>query len=119
MEDFPIGEPQKVDLSIQVRDGWLTTTQRKSVWVVRHRGGGFTVFNSRCTHLGCMAQWKEGDRGEAFYCPCHGGVFNINGWVIAGPPPRPLDTLNYRVEDGELYCEYMDFRLGVPEKVPI
>jgi Rieske Fe-S protein len=37
--------------------------------------------------------------------------------VLGGPPPRPLDTLPVKVEDGVLYAEYQDFRLGVPDKV--
>jgi cytochrome b6-f complex iron-sulfur subunit len=24
------------------------------------------------------------------YCSCHGGTFDINGNVVAGPPPSPI-----------------------------
>ncbi|MBI4282668.1 MAG: ubiquinol-cytochrome c reductase iron-sulfur subunit [Chloroflexi bacterium] len=118
MDDFSLGVPKKVDFVLYVKDGWVETPSPKSVWVVRQEGGEFTVFNSRCTHLGCIVDWKKGNRGPAFYSPCHAGVFTIEGTVIGGPPPRSLDALEYDIEAGELYCEYRDFVLGVPGKEP-
>ena len=43
-----------------------------------------------------------GKLGWGFYSPCHGGVFDIKGNVITGPPPRPLDRIEYKVENGEV-----------------
>jgi Rieske Fe-S protein len=40
---------------------------------------------------------------ERFYCPCHNGVFAKDGSVVSGPPPRPLDRFENKVEDGILY----------------
>ncbi len=116
VDEFTPGVPKKVDFVISIKDGWVETPSPKSVWVVRHQGGEFTVFNSRCTHLGCIVDWKEGAKGLAFYSPCHAGVFTIEGNVVAGPPPRSLDALTYKLEGGDLICEYQDFVLGVPEK---
>ena len=56
---------------------------------------------------------------ELLFPSCHGGVFDIEGRLLAGPPPRPLDSLNYKIENGELRVEYRDFRLGIPEKIPL
>jgi Rieske Fe-S protein len=33
-----------------------------------------------------------------FRCPCHGGVFDAEGNVVEGPPPRPLDRVEVRVD---------------------
>jgi len=49
-----------------------------------------------CTHLGCTVQWQA-DKQE-FYCPCHDGLFDQFGEVLAGPPPVPLEQLPVRVE---------------------
>jgi Rieske Fe-S protein len=47
-------------------------------------------------------------------------VFDVKtGAVLAGPPPRPLDTLEWRIEAGYLYCAYRDFRVGVEQKVAV
>jgi len=113
-EDFKVNQPRMVEFSLFRKDGWIEKPEKKSVWVVRKSDSAFVVYNARCTHLGCLVNWKSGEKGEGFYSPCHGGVFTINGDVVAGPPPRPLDQLVAKVENGKLVCEYKDFRLGVP-----
>ncbi len=72
-----------------------------AVFVVNNGGGNFTVFDDRCTHLGCPFAWSKEDK--RFHCPCHNGVFDPDGRVLAGPPPRPLDRYEYKVENGVLY----------------
>jgi quinol-cytochrome oxidoreductase complex cytochrome b subunit len=39
------------------------------------------------------------------------------GNVLGGPSPRPLDTLPGKIEDGILYVQWEQFRVGAPEKV--
>jgi Rieske Fe-S protein len=41
------------------------------------------------------------------------------GAVLAGPPPRPLDRLETKIEKGDLYVAYRDFRVGTAEKVAV
>jgi Rieske Fe-S protein len=41
-------------------------------------------------------------RAREFACPCHGGRYNLTGAVEAGPPPRPLERLPARVEEGRV-----------------
>ena len=52
---------------------------------------------------GCLVRWDE--QQESFLCPCHGAVFDKNGIVVAGPPPRPLQKLQTKVEAGILYVK--------------
>ncbi|MBV8086086.1 MAG: ubiquinol-cytochrome c reductase iron-sulfur subunit [Chloroflexi bacterium] len=111
---FRTGVPRAVNLSIVFQDGWVQSTQVKTVWVVAQPAGSITVFNGRCTHLGCAYSWQSG--GSQFICPCHGGIYSLDGNVLAGPPPRPLDALQTRIQNGVLQVQYQDFRLGVPEK---
>jgi cytochrome b6-f complex iron-sulfur subunit len=59
-----------------------------------------------CTHLGCTVHWEK-DKKE-FYCPCHQGRFNENGDVIAGPPPRPLETYKVEIEDKNVFIHFKD-----------
>lgn len=101
-----------MDFSLSVKDGWPETRSAKSVWVGRCLERGFTVFNSRCTHLGCIVGWKTKKnepfsahrwKGSAFYSPCQAGVFTIGGKVI-GSPPRPLDTLEHELRDGDSFA---------------
>jgi cytochrome b6-f complex iron-sulfur subunit len=35
------------------------------------------------------------------WCACHNGIYDLNGRVVGGPPPRPLEEykVNVRGED--------------------
>ena len=98
--DLPLDRPQRVEFVQRRRDGWVTEGGRRSAWVVR-RTDGVRVFDPRCTHLGCAYHWHA-QTGQ-FLCPCHNGLYDIDGRVVGGPPPRPLDSYESRVEDGVLY----------------
>ncbi len=111
---FAAGQPKAASVTIVQRDGWIQSSEDRGVWVVRRGESDFTVYNGRCTHLGCAYSWR-GDVSE-FQCPCHAGRYSLDGVVLGGPPPRPLDTLQWRVEQGELLVEYVDFLLGIPQK---
>jgi menaquinol-cytochrome c reductase iron-sulfur subunit len=121
---FQISTPKSERVSLIRKDGWVTDVATSLVWVVRLAENDFVVYNAKCTHLGCLVDWNDrgmaGALGWNFYSPCHGGVFRMDdGEVLAGPPPRPLDVLEHKIEKGELLVNYQDFRLGVPEKIPI
>ena len=60
---------------------------------VKQKGGAVTVFSAVCTHLGCIVQWQK--EKNQFLCPCHGGQFSLEGVVLAGPPPKPLQKLPF------------------------
>jgi len=83
----------------RIRDGWYVSTLSKGAWV-SNRGGQIVVFDPRCTHLNCPFYWDK-EKG-IFQCPCHDGRFDIDGKVIGGPPPRPLDRLEYEIQDGNI-----------------
>ncbi len=97
------GKPMLTHFTALVEDAYLSAQpQNVPVFVVNRGDGQFTVFDVRCTHLGCPISWKEDE--QEFLSPCHGGVFDAEGRVLAGPPPRPLDRYEFRVGDGVLYA---------------
>lgn len=63
----------------------------------------FKAFSAICTHLGCIVDW-DGPKKE-IVCPCHAGLFDLDGRVVSGPPPRPLPTYNVKVSDGRIFVE--------------
>lgn len=117
VDGFAIGEPKAAQVTVVRQDGWIEIQEPQGIWVIRNSESDFTVFNGRCVHLGCAYSWNEDQ--QHFICPCHGGVYGPDGQVRAGPPPRPLDTLEWRVENGALMVAYTDFRLGVSAKEAI
>ncbi|HMD57085.1 MAG TPA: ubiquinol-cytochrome c reductase iron-sulfur subunit [Solirubrobacteraceae bacterium] len=62
----------------------------------------YIAISSRCAHVGCPVRWV--DASERFICPCHGGVYDLLGRRVGGPPVRPLDRFYTRVvgEDVQL-----------------
>jgi menaquinol-cytochrome c reductase iron-sulfur subunit len=58
------------------------------------------AITSRCAHLGCPVRWVSA--AERFICPCHGGVYDLLGRRVGGPPVRPLDRFSTRVVDGDV-----------------
>jgi len=113
---FDPDTPTKVDFVETINDAWVENRVLRSVWVYTADGAKFTVYNGRCTHLGCGFGFDK--ESKRFKCPCHQGVFDVqSGAVLAGPPPRPLDRLETKIEGGDLYCAYRTFRVGVAQKV--
>jgi menaquinol-cytochrome c reductase iron-sulfur subunit len=60
----------------------------------------YIAISSRCAHVGCPVRWV--DAAERFICPCHGGVYDLLGRRVGGPPVRPLDRFYTRVVAGEV-----------------
>lgn len=104
---FEAEVPMRVDFAQTVADAWVETRTVRSVWVYTDDGAHFTVYDPRCTHLGCGYDWMK-DSG-VFQCPCHYGQFEPRtGAVVAGPPPRPLDRLETKIDDEVLYAAYRE-----------
>ncbi len=59
------------------------------------------AFSAICTHLGCIVDW-DGKKKEIL-CPCHAGLFDVDGRVVSGPPPRPLPPHAVKVVDGRIF----------------
>ncbi|MBI5639056.1 MAG: Rieske (2Fe-2S) protein [Nitrospirae bacterium] len=55
---------------------------------------GFIALSKVCTHLGCLVDYDS--TKKRLVCPCHAGVFSLEGKVLSGPPPKPL--LKYAVK---------------------
>lgn len=75
------------------------------------------VLSNSCAHLGCPVRWLVvGGHGE-FLCPCHGGIYDINGEYVAGPPPRGMyKYVKTEIrDDGKLYVKHeYDVKSGIP-----
>jgi menaquinol-cytochrome c reductase iron-sulfur subunit len=83
-------------------DGWKVVNEKSTAWVVKSSHTNKVVaFGPECTHLGCPYHWEEGRKD--FVCPCHDSVFSLEGKVLAGPAPRPLDRFQTKIEGNKLF----------------
>jgi cytochrome b6-f complex iron-sulfur subunit len=60
--------------------------------LIRTPDGELQAFSAVCTHLQCTVQYKA-DTSQ-IWCACHNGMYDLQGNVVSGPPPRPLERLN-------------------------
>ena len=63
-------------------------------------GYPYVAISTRCAHLGCPVRYVQA--AERFICPCHGGVYDFSGKVAGGPPVRPLDRFQTKVQNGRV-----------------
>ena len=117
VESLKPGVPQGLGLIVSVSDGWQKTTTKKSVWVVKDEAGAITAYSPICPHLGCGYRWEISNR--QFRCPCHNSYFSLDGKVLSGPAPRPLDTLPVKIEAGRLLVTYKEFKAGTAAKIEL
>ncbi len=95
-----LGVPTLFKVTVEEQTGWITNEQDLSVYVLTDNGRDYAAMSNICTHLGCRVRWVA-DRNQ-FFCPCHNGQFDKEGLVTAGPPPRPLDRYEVKVEGDQL-----------------
>ena len=91
---LPVDAPYTAVLASREDDGWYATRKEQVIFIDRE-GDGYRAMSSTCAHLGCRVKWESAKK--QYLCPCHGGVYDREGNVLSGPPPRPLDRLNVRV----------------------
>lgn len=96
-----IGTPTLFKATVERQTGWIVNQEEISVYVLTENGRDYVALSNICTHLGCRVRWIA--EQTQFFCPCHNGVFDKDGAVISGPPPRPLDQYQVKVEGNQLY----------------
>lgn len=99
-DDLAMGETREATVELEVKDGYRMTTRRYVVYIHRNRNG-LLCFDPACTHLGCRIRFQA-DK-DRYFCPCHGGVFDAEGNVVSGPPPKPLKQHQVKSEGGKIY----------------
>jgi Rieske Fe-S protein len=96
-----IGTPTLFKVKLERKTGWIVSEEELSFYVMTDNGRDFFAMSNICTHLGCRVRWIS--EQEQFFCPCHNAIFDKDGNVVSGPPPRPLDKFEVKVEDNQLY----------------
>jgi menaquinol-cytochrome c reductase iron-sulfur subunit len=94
------GEPIELSFQQNSIDGWKVESVKKTAWVVKEADNQVVAFGPQCTHLACAYHWEAAE--NKFVCPCHGSEFSLEGKVLAGPAPRPLDRYVTKIESNRL-----------------
>lgn len=97
---LPTGRPEEVVFRKNRVDGWKVTSEKATAWVIRKSPQEIVAFSPQCTHLGCAYHYSE--QTNEFVCPCHTSAFSLEGEVLTGPAPRPLDRYEVKLEGSRL-----------------
>ena len=107
-----LGKPERPAILDEKTEGF-TESERKEIL------GQLNVLSNSCAHLGCPVRWFPDQ--QLYLCPCHGGLYDINGGWVGGPPPRGM----YRYvdaevrENGKLYVKHKyDIEPGLDAQEP-
>lgn len=103
----PRGAEASVSSVVAAKIGDLATNAAKifrfgnrPAILVRTPQDELKAFSAVCTHLNCTVQYD--DETSVIWCACHNGKFDLNGQVISGPPPKPLEAYQVNVRGDEI-----------------
>ena len=91
--DLKDGEAKR--FTYEIAAGW---EKLKETAYLLKQGDTIVAFSARCTHLNCKVRFEASE----FRCPCHKGVFDIEGKPKSGPPTTPLERFETKVENGNV-----------------
>jgi menaquinol-cytochrome c reductase iron-sulfur subunit len=94
IDAVPVGVPTALLADVPVGTGYATPPVKRVVYVVRKPDGETLALSNICTHMQCDVHWDP-NLGN-FLCPCHGGLYDIDGNNVGGPPPQPLPQWVHR-----------------------
>lgn len=100
ISQLTVGTPVEMSFQQSRIDGWRAVTEKRTAWVVKTAENNVVAYGPQCTHLGCAYHWDAGTK--QFACPCHASFFSIQGAVLAGPAPRPLDRYVTKIQGSRL-----------------
>ncbi len=105
LANFPVGVPTLFNFNRTTINGWVQSVNSYGAFIVKHEDGSVLALSNKCTHLSCRVNWKP--ENSAYVCPCHDAWFNINGGIIKGPQPRPLDHYETKIENDDLSIHFV------------
>jgi Rieske Fe-S protein len=102
LEEVPT-EPVRVGTVDEIAPGEsITVPFGRYPAIVIHTTEGLKAYSAVCTHFACICKWDS--TTQEIYCPCHAGYFEpLQGNVISGPPPLPLEKITLTIINGEIF----------------
>ncbi len=103
LEEVPSGPISVGDEgSIPIGSSKTVRFGRYPAMIINTEKKGLVAYNAVCTHFACIVKWNP--VSDMIECPCHAGFYNpLDGSVISGPPPAPLEKLIMSIESGKIY----------------
>jgi Rieske Fe-S protein len=98
--ESPVNQVSAGKADLKLNNARVFKFGNKPALLVRTAEGEWRAFSAVCTHLNCTVQYN--DEARQIWCACHNGLFDLNGKVVGGPPPRPLEAYTAHVQGDEV-----------------
>ncbi len=85
---------------LKPNSGKIVRFGNKPALLVRVSDTEWKAFSAVCTHLNCTVQYRDSTR--QIWCACHNGTYDMNGRVVSGPPPNPLEEYAVNLRGDEV-----------------
>jgi len=85
---------------MKANSGKIIKFGNKPALLIRASESDWKAFSAVCTHLNCTVQYQES--GSQIWCACHNGTYDLNGRVVSGPPPKPLEEYAVKLRGDEV-----------------
>jgi cytochrome b6-f complex iron-sulfur subunit len=84
----PVGLTQAEVAKVEREKYAIIPVGGKRLLILEDSSGELHALDAKCTHEGCTVRYVPGE--ALIWCACHNARFDLQGRVLAGPPPRPL-----------------------------
>jgi menaquinol-cytochrome c reductase iron-sulfur subunit len=116
---LPEGKPQRCPIIAERTDAWNSYPAEAIgvVFLCRGADGKVLALQSICPHNGGGINFDAAK--DCFTCPVHGAKFGLDGHCLDKPSvsPRPMDTLETEIRDGEVWVKFEKFQDGTAQKI--
>jgi len=113
--NLPAGQFDSRMVSVVARGAWFNHHVERTIWIYRNPDDTVAVLSGVCPHKTYNISRSPTD-SATFVCPGHKSAFDSKGNVLSGPSPRPMDSLEHKIENGILMVRYQKFRSNIPTK---
>ena len=96
VNEVPAGKVQ----DLKPNAGKIVKFGSRPALLVRVNETEWRAFSAVCSHLNCTVQFNQEKR--LIWCACHNGYYDLNGQVVSGPPPRPLEEYTVHLKGDEV-----------------
>ena len=113
------GTPAKFSVIADKEDAW---NKFKNISVgaiyLRKEDGKVKALHTVCPHLGCFIDYRSSK--SDFFCPCHNSNFKLDGSIVSGVSPRPMDPLKIEIRNKvEVWVKFQNFQPGHDHPIPL
>ena len=113
--NLPAGEFVSRVVLVVARGAWFDHRVERAIWIHRNPDDTVAVLSGICPHKTYNIN-RSRTNSATFVCPGHKSAFDSKGNVLSGPSPRPMDSLEHKIENGILMVRYQKFRSNTPIK---